>query len=115
MIKPQTVALAGFGERSVDTTGPAIDTQRLSGPLMVISRIASVEGAGAAVTVRIEDSADGTTFAEVHEFAERAAATDPPDVIALDRVGRYVRAVADVAADPDVVPKIRLEVLGILS
>lgn len=112
--KPQAIALLGFAERSIDTTGSAIDTARPSGSLIVISRISSIAGAGAGAVVIVEDSADGQAWAEVARFDSRAAVTDPPDVLAITRVGRYVRAKLDASADPDVEPQIRHEVIGVL-
>lgn len=111
--KPQTIALLPFAERSADVSGNVIDTQRLSGALMVISRIASVAGGvDVAATIIVEDSADGNAWAEVARFAARAAATVPPDIAALDRVGRFVRARLDIAG---AAPRVRHEVLGVLS
>ena len=125
MIKPQAIALLGFGERSAQMASPAaaqqivgasLDTQRLSGSMIVLSRIPTISGAGAAAVIIVEDSADGNTWAEAGRFPSRAAVVDtPPDVIAVGRVGRYVRVKLELVGGDAALVRVRNEVIGVLT
>lgn len=91
----QAVELAPAAARTATANGTGVDIRDFQGILKVLLNIGAVTGTAPTLDVKIQDSADNSTFADVtgYAFAQQTAAANLALGIDTRNLRRYIRAV----------------------
>ena len=103
----QAILNVGLTPRTATATvtGPTGDLIAGDGRCFAVQQVGNLTGTGASITGKIQESADGTTWADI-AGAAFAAVTGADTVLAVtfDRTQRYVRYVGTVAGTSPSIP-----------
>ena len=103
----QAILGSGLTPRTATATvtGPAIDLLAGDGRCFAVQQVGSLTGSGASITGKVQESADGTTWADVAGATFTAViSADNAQAITFDRTQRYVRYVGTVAGSSPSIP-----------